>query len=73
MAVCCKCLYSKALGKETVDEFHPNDHTHTSPTGADVVSKAFVKCVVCRNILLKNYVKNEMSTNCDSWSLYLVV
>jgi hypothetical protein len=62
-----------ALGKEAVDAFHRNDHTHTSPAGVDVVSKAFVKCVVCGNILLKNYVKNEMSTNYDSRSSYLVV
>jgi rhamnogalacturonan acetylesterase len=52
----------KALGKEAVDAFYPNDHTHTSPAGADIVSKAFVKSVVCGNILLMNYVKNETST-----------
>ncbi|KAH8748370.1 hypothetical protein BGZ57DRAFT_773933, partial [Hyaloscypha finlandica] len=62
----------KALGKEAVDAFHPNDHTHTSPAGVDVVSKAFVKCV-CGDILLKNYVKNEMSTNYDSRSSCLVM
>jgi rhamnogalacturonan acetylesterase len=53
---------NKALGKEAVGAFYPNDHIHTSPAGADVVSKEFVKCVVCVNILSKNYVKNEMST-----------
>jgi hypothetical protein len=65
---CAASAYS--AGKEAVDAFHPNDHTHTSPAGVDVVSRAFVKCVVCGNILLKNYVKNEMSTGHDFRSLY---
>lgn len=25
--------------------FYPNDHTHTSPTGADMTAKAFVQAI----------------------------
>ncbi|KAF2735012.1 secreted rhamnogalacturonan acetylesteras-like protein [Polyplosphaeria fusca] len=37
----------KTYGKAKVDAMFPNDHTHTGPTGADAVSKAFVKGVLC--------------------------
>lgn len=33
----------------------PNDHTHTSPAGADVVAKAFVNGLKCQNHALANY------------------
>ncbi|KAI9665737.1 MAG: hypothetical protein M1821_003671 [Bathelium mastoideum] len=32
-----------SLGATVVDGYYPVDHTHTSPTGADTVSKAFVR------------------------------
>lgn len=50
----------KSLGKAKVDSFFPNDHTHTSPAGADVVAKAFVKGVLCSGGgFLKGFLKNE--------------
>ena len=52
----------EALGVTTVDSFYPNDHTHTSPEGADVVSAAFVKGVLCANDVLAAHVKNTTSS-----------
>lgn len=50
----------KTLGKAKVDSYFPNDHTHTSPQGADAVQKAFVKAVLCSGGgWLKGFVKNE--------------
>ncbi|KAL2814164.1 SGNH hydrolase-type esterase domain-containing protein [Aspergillus granulosus] len=37
----------ESLGLEAVTAFFPNDHTHTSPEGAQVVADAFLKGVVC--------------------------
>ncbi len=37
----------KGLGAATVDENYPNDHTHTAPYLADVMSKAFVLGLKC--------------------------
>lgn len=47
----------RELGKETVDEFYPADHTHTSGEGAQVVAAAFLKAVVCGNVSLKDVLK----------------
>ncbi|RAL08916.1 rhamnogalacturonan acetylesterase RgaE [Aspergillus homomorphus CBS 101889] len=44
----------ESLGKDTVDSYFPNDHTHTSPEGAQVVTEAFFKAVVCTGASLKN-------------------
>ncbi|PIL35205.1 hypothetical protein GSI_02995 [Ganoderma sinense ZZ0214-1] len=52
----------EALGATAVDAFYPNDHTHTSPEGADVVSAAFVKSVLCANDGLAAHVKNATSS-----------
>jgi rhamnogalacturonan acetylesterase len=49
----------KALSVKTVDGYFPNDHTHTSPKGADLVAQAFVRGVVCGGSLLGGYVKND--------------
>ncbi|KAI9691976.1 MAG: Rhamnogalacturonan acetylesterase [Bogoriella megaspora] len=46
-----------ALGVSTVDSYYPNDHTHTSPTGAQVVAKAFITGLKTTSSTLKNYVK----------------
>ncbi|EED14084.1 rhamnogalacturonan acetylesterase RgaE [Talaromyces stipitatus ATCC 10500] len=43
------------LGKSTVDSYFPNDHTHTSVAGANVVAQAFLKGVVCGNSSLRSY------------------
>jgi rhamnogalacturonan acetylesterase len=48
----------KALGAKTVDSYYPNDHTHTSPAGANVVSAAFVKGLLCGGSPLASYIKN---------------
>lgn len=53
----------KTLGKAKTDALFPSDHTHTSPAGADVVSKAFVKGLQCGGGgFLKDYVKNATAT-----------
>lgn len=50
------------LGVAAVDAFYPNDHTHTSPEGADVVAKQFVKGVLCAGGILSQYVKNTTAS-----------
>lgn len=35
-----------------MNTYYPMDHTHTSPTGADVVAQAFVRGVFCGNSAL---------------------
>ena len=53
----------KLLGKTKTDSLFPVDHTHTSPAGADVVAKAFVKGLQCGGGgFLKGYVKNATAT-----------
>lgn len=44
----------KALGADTVNSYYPNDHTHTSAEGAQVVADAFLKAVVCSGVALKD-------------------
>ncbi|KAF2687238.1 carbohydrate esterase family 12 protein [Lentithecium fluviatile CBS 122367] len=49
----------KTMGKAKTDALFPSDHTHTSPAGADVVNKAFVKALLCGGGgFLKGFVKN---------------
>jgi rhamnogalacturonan acetylesterase len=53
----------KTLGKTKVDALYPQDHTHTSPAGADVVSGAFVKAVLCGGGgFLNGFVKNSTAS-----------
>lgn len=40
------------LGQTQVTTFYPNDHTHTSPTGANIVAQTFVKGLACTNSAL---------------------
>lgn len=47
-----------SLGKVIMDAFFPNDHTHTSPAGATVVEKAFMKGLMCGGSALSAYSKN---------------
>jgi rhamnogalacturonan acetylesterase len=54
--------YFQTQSVSTVDSFFPNDHTHTSPLGADHVARAFVKGVACSGISLASYVKNSTSS-----------
>lgn len=51
--------YYQSIGKAATDKLFPQDHTHTSPAGADVVHKTFVKGVQCGGGgFLKGFVKN---------------
>ncbi len=50
------------LGLSTTDSFFPIDHTHTAPAGANVVSGAFVKGVLCGNSAFKSLIKNSTAT-----------
>jgi rhamnogalacturonan acetylesterase len=51
--------YFKSIGKAATDNLFPQDHTHTSPAGADAVSKAFVKGLQCGGGgFLKGFVRN---------------
>jgi rhamnogalacturonan acetylesterase len=51
--------YYKSIGKAATDKLFPQDHTHTSPAGADVVAKAFVKGLQCGGAgFLNGFVKN---------------
>ncbi|KAF2244025.1 carbohydrate esterase family 12 protein [Trematosphaeria pertusa] len=53
----------KSLGKAKVDVMYPNDHTHTSPAGADVVAGAFVKAVLCAGGgFLNGFMKNSTAS-----------
>lgn len=52
----------KTLGAKTVDSYFPNDHTHTSPAGADTVNKAFVKGLLCGGSPLAGYIKNSTAS-----------
>jgi len=51
-----------ALGETVVDAFYPIDHTHTSPTGANVVAAQFIKGLLCGGSALSAYVKNTTSS-----------
>ncbi|CAD6455916.1 53657b77-ffe7-4167-b5b9-758be6b849eb [Sclerotinia trifoliorum] len=52
----------QSLGASTVDSFYPNDHTHTSPAGANVVAAAFMKGLMCGGSALSAYSKNSTSS-----------
>lgn len=53
----------KLYGKAKTDALFPQDHTHTSPIGADVVSKAFVKGLQCGGGgFLNGFVKNATAS-----------
>ncbi|RVD80550.1 uncharacterized protein DFL_008445 [Arthrobotrys flagrans] len=51
-------LYSmdlyKRLGAAATNAVYPNDHTHTSPTGADHMARSFIKGLQCSSNALKN-------------------
>ncbi|RDW85145.1 carbohydrate esterase family 12 protein [Coleophoma cylindrospora] len=52
----------QSLGATAVDAFYPNDHTHTSPAGANVVAGAFMKGLMCGGSALSAYSKNTTSS-----------
>ena len=47
----------KTLGKDIVNSYYPQDHTHTNPAGANVVAKAFIDALKVTDSTLKNYLK----------------
>lgn len=49
----------KTLSVKTVDGYFPNDHTHTSPQGADLVAQTFVRALVCGGSFLGSHVRND--------------
>ncbi|KZV75970.1 carbohydrate esterase family 12 protein [Peniophora sp. CONT] len=51
-------LYDKA-GATTVDSYYPNDHTHTSPAGANVVARAFVLALEATSSSLASYITHD--------------
>jgi rhamnogalacturonan acetylesterase len=51
-----------SLGATVVDAYFPNDHTHTSPKGANVVAAMFVKGLLCGGSPLASYVKNSTAS-----------
>ncbi len=48
----------KALGQSTVAAYYPVDHTHTTPTGANVVAQAFVRGLLCGSSTLRSHVNS---------------
>lgn len=53
----------KTYGKARTDALFPQDHTHTSPAGADVVAKAFVKGLQCGGGgFLNGFIKNSTAS-----------
>jgi rhamnogalacturonan acetylesterase len=51
------------LGAAATTQFYPNDHTHTSPKGADVVAAQFVQGLLCAGNPLAAYVKSSNTTS----------
>jgi rhamnogalacturonan acetylesterase len=51
-------LYNKA-GCSAVNSYYPKDHTHTSPTGAGVVARAFVLGLEATDSTLKQYITHD--------------
>lgn len=53
----------KIYGAAKTNALFPEDHTHTSPAGADVMSKAFVKGVQCGGGgFLNGFIKNTTAS-----------
>ncbi|TRM66077.1 rhamnogalacturonan acetylesterase [Schizophyllum amplum] len=48
----------EAIGESTVNTYFPNDHTHTSAAGANVVAQAFVRGLLCGDSQLKSHVNS---------------
>jgi len=48
------CDLYKRLGASAVNKLYPNDHTHTSPTGADDMARSFIKGLSCGSAPLKS-------------------
>ncbi|KAH8825658.1 SGNH hydrolase-type esterase domain-containing protein [Flagelloscypha sp. PMI_526] len=49
----------KNAGATVTDSYFPNDHTHTSPAGANVVARAFVLALEATNSTLKSYITHD--------------
>lgn len=58
-------LMYQQLGDATVTAYYPSDHTHTSPTGADMVAQAFVQAIATKmngTTSLLDYVTTDYAT-----------
>ncbi|KAK6523167.1 hypothetical protein TWF694_006062 [Orbilia ellipsospora] len=59
-------LYSmdlyKRLGASATNAVYPNDHTHTSPTGADYMAQAFIKGLSCGTSTLKSKINTSAAS-----------
>ncbi|EPS35507.1 hypothetical protein H072_11069 [Dactylellina haptotyla CBS 200.50] len=59
-------LYSmdlyKRLGASATNAVYPNDHTHTSPTGADHMARSFIKGLMCGSNALKNKINTSAAS-----------
>lgn len=59
------------IGSTATNAFYPNDHTHTSPAGADAYAQAFVKGLSCSSLSLKSYINAAGSAvNGNLYCLY---
>lgn len=52
----------KTLGATVVNSYYPNDHTHTSPAGANTIAGQFMKGLMCGGSALSAYSKNSTSS-----------
>jgi len=49
----------KGKGAAVVNGYYPNDHTHTSPAGAEQVARAFVLALKATSSTLAGYVTHD--------------
>jgi rhamnogalacturonan acetylesterase len=57
-------MYAK-LGNSATNALYPNDHTHTSPTGADLSAQAFAEAIATAmngTTSLQSYVVSDYPT-----------
>lgn len=54
----------EALGTTVVNAFYPNDHTHTSPAGAESVAGQFMAGLMCGGSALSAYSTVSLPSSC---------
>ncbi|KAJ1550806.1 hypothetical protein HK096_004889, partial [Nowakowskiella sp. JEL0078] len=52
----------EALGKTKVDTFYTRDHSHTTPEGAFIVAKSYIRAAISANNVFKPYLSKEGMT-----------
>lgn len=58
-------LMYQQLGYDTVTEYYPNDHTHTSPEAADMIAQAFAQAIsesMNGTTSLVDYIASDIAT-----------